>query len=341
MTSEMKPVRAGDGTPAVSVVLPVHNGAPYIAMALESLLGQTFGDFELIVIDDGSTDHSSDTVRAFRDPRIRLYEQAKQGVARTLNRGIELARGEFIARQDHDDISLPERLSAQYAYLRKHPDCAILGTWATIVDAEGKPTGREHLHPTQEYLLKWALLLNNPLVHSSVMMRKTAVQAVGGYCELATRQPPEDFELWSRMARSYRLANLPERLVLYREVPTSISRDRSNPFLPKLIQIAAENLAYASGDMARVADALPLTRFAHDPQAPAPTAGELRTLREMLANAVKNITSNPKEQAELSQYADALLRNAESMRMRRWVFRRMTSVRNLWAACCSRRTGAR
>lgn len=233
-------------TPAITVLLPVYNGAAEVARAVDTVLNQTFTDFELLIINDGSKDHTAEVLDGMRDKRIRVVHQANMGLAATLNRGIELARGRYIARQDHDDLCRPTRLEKQFLYMEMHPDCGLLGTWAQIW-VGGTPTERAHDHPTSHGMLCFELLLNNPFVHSSVMLRKTMVQAVGGYTTDPTRQPPEDYELWSRMARHCKVANLPERLLAYREMPQSISRTGANPFQDKLVTICAENLAFANG----------------------------------------------------------------------------------------------
>jgi len=231
--------------PAISTVLPVYNCPQYVGEAIESILAQTFADFELIIIDDGSTDETPQILRRFSDPRIRLVSQENQGLAATLNRGIALARGRYVARQDQDDVSLHARFERQVEYLDANPTCALVGTWAQIW-REGKPTQRVHSHPHGNARLKFELLLNNPFVHSSVMIRKAALDHVGGYSTDRNRQPPEDYELWSRIARAFDVANIPEILHVYREVDTSMSRDGPSPFLDHLVTICAENIAVAA-----------------------------------------------------------------------------------------------
>ena len=232
--------------PLVSVLMPVCNGAPYLAEALQCILDQTFANFELIVIDDGSTDDSLEIIQQFKDSRIQAHRQDNLGLAATLNRAIELARGEYLARQDQDDVSLPQRFEKQVGFLAAHPTHAMVGTWSRIW-VENQETGRSHRHPAESYILKWELLFNNPFVHSSIMIRKSVMKKMGGYCTDRSRQPPEDYELWSRIAREFELGNIPEFLHIYREVPKSMSRDGVNPFLDNLIRISAENLAWAVG----------------------------------------------------------------------------------------------
>lgn len=233
--------------PAVSVLLPVFNGAPYLAEAISSILEQSWGNFELIIINDGSTDGSGDIAKRFADSRIRYFEQKNAGLAATLNRGIGLARGAYIARQDADDISKPERFARQLAYLEANPDCGMVGSWADLL-REGDAKTLVLKHPTDSTMIKTDLLFDNPFVHSSIMMRKNSLQEVGGYTEDPARQPPEDYELWSRFARRYDLANLPEALVIYREVPGSISRSADQKYWERVASISSENIRYYLGN---------------------------------------------------------------------------------------------
>jgi cellulose synthase/poly-beta-1,6-N-acetylglucosamine synthase-like glycosyltransferase len=232
--------------PTVSVVLSVRNGGVDLPVALDTILKQSFADFELIAINNGSTDGTREFLDQIADPRVRVFHQADAGLAAALNRGISLARGRYIARQDHDDLADPSRLAKQVAFLDANPEHALVGTRAEIWVGD-RPDGRYHDHPIEDEILRFDLLFNNPFVHSSVMMRKSALDHVGVYTTDPARQPPEDYELWSRIARQYRVANLPERLTIYREVPSSMSRASAQPFLEKLVIISSENLAHATG----------------------------------------------------------------------------------------------
>ncbi|MEM5427376.1 glycosyltransferase family A protein [Cupriavidus oxalaticus] len=249
-------------TPLISVVLPVYNGAGDVEKAVESILTQTFTDYELIIINDGSKDDSASVLESLRDPRIRLFHQDNLGLAGTLNRGIELARGRYIARQDQDDLSHPERFARQVEFLENNPEHGLLGTAAQIWVGD-TPTERAHDHPTEHGALSFELLFNNPFVHSSIMMRKATVEAVGGYTTDAARQPPEDYELWSRMARRGRVANLAERLLIYREVPASMSRTGPNPFMERLVLICAENIAAVLGQREPSQDVFDVAALTH------------------------------------------------------------------------------
>lgn len=232
--------------PQITVLLPVYNGAADVEQAVLSILAQTYTDFELLIINDGSKDNSAEILARLHDPRIRLVHQENMGLAATLNRGITLAQGRYIARQDQDDLSLPTRLEKQWAYLERNPDCALLGTRAEIWVGDTQ-SERVHDHPTEHGHILFELLFDCPFVHSSVMMRRDAVEAVGGYSTNPVRQPPEDYELWSRLARRYKVANLSDRLLIYREVAKSMSRTQSSRILENVVTIAAENLAYVIG----------------------------------------------------------------------------------------------
>lgn len=214
-----------DANPLVTVLLPVRNGSAHLPAALESIFAQTFPDFELLVIDDGSTDGTPEILRAVQDQRLRVVTNPQNiGLVATLNRGLELARGEFVARQDHDDISLPERLQKQVEYLQAHPACVLVGTDATQTDGRGRRMYRL-LRPHRADDIRWYLCFDNAFIHSSVMFRREVVrQEFHGY---APSFHSEDYALWSRIARFRETANLPEPLLLYREHASSVTQSMS------------------------------------------------------------------------------------------------------------------
>lgn len=214
----------------------------FLHQAVDAVLSQGGVSFELLVIDDGSTDNSLDVLSVFDNPCMHICRQVNKGLAATLNRGLELASSKYIARQDQDDLMLPGRLANQVEFLDKNPDCAMVGTWSAIW-VGNQPTSRGHHHPASHEALRLELLFDNPFVHSSVMMRADVVRQLGGYSEDKSRQPPEDYELWSRIAREHRIANIPEVLTVYREVEGSMSRTGESPFLVNVIRISSENLA--------------------------------------------------------------------------------------------------
>jgi hypothetical protein len=221
-----------ESTPLVSVILPTYNAAAYLGKAIDSILAQRYRHFELIIVNDGSTDDTQDLLAQYQDPRITVINQVNLGLPKALNQGIGLAKGKYIARQDADDISLPERLSEQVAFMEQNPNCALLGTWSCITTAmDSEPgnanlSGRYHQHPSSNGQLQVLLLINNQFVHSSVMIRANCLHSIGQYSENPEHYPPEDYDLWLRIAKSHCIANLPRVLLVYLEVPTSISRTK-------------------------------------------------------------------------------------------------------------------
>ena len=278
-------------SPMVSVILPVYNGLPYLEEALDSVLTQSFRDFELIVINDGSSDGSAAIIENLHDLRIRFFQQTNKGLATTLNRAISLARGKYIARQDQDDVSLPSRFERQVAFLDANPDVGMVGTSAEIWVGNER-TNRFLSHPTDDAALKFGLLFDNHFVHSSVMIRQPVFERVGGYSEDSSRQPPEDYELWSRVMKKYKLANLPEVLLAYREVEGSMSRTGVNPFLPNLIKISAENIAWASGLPVDAEEVIALSRLYRGVYDQIPRGISFSRMRDVLYQADRKIAED-------------------------------------------------
>jgi GT2 family glycosyltransferase len=203
--------------PQVSVVMPVYNAERYLTEAVESILSQTFTDFEFLIFDDGSTDRSLAILRTYaeRDTRVHLFPRLHKGYVPWLNEGIHVARGEYIARMDADDISLPERLTRQVQYLRTHPDYVALGCSMLVVDADGLPL-TEFIQNTEHETIEADMLegRHGVIGHPTCMMKRSALLSIGCYRE--DYEPIEDFDLWFRLAERGRLANLPEVLFKYR-----------------------------------------------------------------------------------------------------------------------------
>lgn len=204
----------------VSVVMPVHNREDYVGLAIESILQQTYGQFELIVVDDGSTDRSPQILDEYgrRDRRVRVVHQPSAGIAEAMNRGIDLASGELVARMDSDDVSLPERLRLQVDFLRTHPEVVVVGGQALAIDAEGDPlyqirTSLEH-GELEATILGRTPVSRGTIVSPSAMMRREAVLKVGKFRR--DFEPAEDRDLWLRLSEVGRLANLPDVILQYR-----------------------------------------------------------------------------------------------------------------------------
>ena len=210
--------------PAVSVLMAVRDGAPWVAEAVRSVLAQTLADLELIVVDDGSTDATPHVLAEMRDPRLLVERHAPEGLARALNRALAAARAPLVARLNADDVALPERLARQAAFLAARPEVGVLGSAAREVNGDGREV-RVVRPPVDDAALRRALIRRNPMVHSTVTMRRALLERVGGYDPgFAVAQ---DYDLWIRLAGVTRLANLPDPLVVRRLVPgrVSIARD--------------------------------------------------------------------------------------------------------------------
>jgi glycosyltransferase involved in cell wall biosynthesis len=274
--------------PKLSVILPVYNGRRYLEESINSVLSQSFVDFELIIMNDGSTDDCEGLIEEFRDMRIRYFKHENKGLSATLNIAIRHARGRYIARQDQDDICLPLRFQKQIDFLDMHPDVGMVGTAAHIW-AGSESTDRRLTHPIHEASLRMGLLVNNLFVHSSIMIRRCVFEKVGGYCEDNTRQPPEDYELWSRVMREFRVANLPDVLMIYREVANSMSRTGVDPFGPNLIKITSENIAWASGWAIDSPEVVAISRLSHGAYKDIPQGMRFAGLSSVVRDAANKI----------------------------------------------------
>jgi glycosyltransferase involved in cell wall biosynthesis len=241
-------------SPRVSVIMPVYNGAAFLCESVDSILSQDFADFEFIIVNDGSRDDSGAIVKSYSDCRIRYVEQDNRGLPATLNRGLEMAEGDILIRQDQDDISLPSRIGRQVLQLDADLALGLVGCWADIIDEAGALDGRAHRHPTGLAALRIEVLFNTPFVHSAVAIRKSVLEGLGGYSTDPLRQPPEDFELWSRLLRTSHATNIPEVLVRYREVSSSMSRVMKRDFVERMVRLSTENLIHWTGRAGVVAN---------------------------------------------------------------------------------------
>jgi len=233
--------------PLISVLLPAHNAERWIAAAVSSILSQTFEDFELILVDDHSSDGTAPYLEriARTDPRVRLVANQGRGLLPALLTAVSVARGTFLARMDADDVADPRRFASQVNHLQQHPRCVALGTGILCIDEEGLPLFSPPVSPDHESIVD-QLLHNRPgkICHPTAMMRKAAYVQAGGY-----RQDYhyEDVDLFLRLAECGRLANLPEPLLSYRLVPSSISRTRDPARAAQIYRRIAERAAVGLG----------------------------------------------------------------------------------------------
>lgn len=209
-------------TPQITVIMPVYNGSKYLKFAIESIFNQTYKDFELIIINDGSTDDSEKIIMSYHDNRLRYYSQSNIGLTLTLNKLIEYARGKYLARMDQDDWSHPRRLERQVNFLDSHPKVFLLGSWIQVIDIEGK-IRYNHKYPVTNQAIKEGMLYSNCFAHGSVMIRKSP--------EIFYRKEfddAEDMDLWARICQRYEVGNLPEYLYKWRVNPEGICLSRKS-----------------------------------------------------------------------------------------------------------------
>ncbi len=209
----------------VSVIMSVYNGERFLSESIEGILNQTFNDFEFIIINDGSTDSTEKILESYNDSRIKVFNQKNVGLTKSLNKAIKLSNGKYIARMDADDYALPERFQKQVNFLDVHTDIGMIGTYNMVIDEQGKVIEKKR-YPVSDNELRLALIRYNPFFHSSVMIRREVLEIVGFYNE--NKRIGQDYELWFRVANQFKLANLPEFLLVQRRINNSISQLHEN-----------------------------------------------------------------------------------------------------------------
>jgi glycosyltransferase involved in cell wall biosynthesis len=235
-------------TPPLTVLMAFHNDAPFIASAIDSVLNQTYGDFEFLLVNDASTDGSRDIVARYTDPRMRILDNPTNlRLAGSLNRGLDEARGAIVARLDANDIARLDRFEKQMRFLHDHPEIALVGGQYEVIDTQGRLLSRAAVsRPFTELGVHWYLLFDSPFVHSMVMFRKSVAVEAGKYSPGFDWAPSEDADLWARIAVNHRMINLRDVLGWQRFDPTSITYDVSKPyradFGPRLMNFFATNM---------------------------------------------------------------------------------------------------
>ncbi len=199
--------------PKISIILPVYNGEKYLSEAINSILNQTYRDFELLIIDGSSTDNTPDIIQSFHDNRIKYFKKDHNGLVNSLNFGLEHAVGEFIARQDADDISLPLRFEKQIDFFERNPEYVLAGSYASSIDEFGENLGELNYPPLAWKDIKKYAYLHNPFIHPTVMFRKNIIEEVGRYKKF---KHAEDYEFWTRIIYKYPCTNIGESLLKYR-----------------------------------------------------------------------------------------------------------------------------
>lgn len=200
----------------ISVIMAAYNTERYIEQAIKSILKQSFNDFEIIVVDDASTDKTAEVIAklAKEDSRIKLIRNKKNlGLTKNLNIALKKAKGEYIARMDADDVALPQRFAKQVTFLDKHKEIALVGTWADIINNKNKRVG-EIKYATNDAQIRKNLIGRSQFIHPSVMFRKSVIKKVGLYDE--SFRSAQDYEYFPRMMTKFKAANMPEKLMRYR-----------------------------------------------------------------------------------------------------------------------------
>lgn len=261
--------------PLVSVVMAVFNAEKFLSQSIESILSQSYGNFEFIIINDGSTDCSWEIVLEYQraDARIRpIRLERNQGVSTAVNTGFEIATGKYIARMDSDDISLPERLAKQVEFMESHPEIGILGGGMQYMDESGKLLGIPPVF-LGDLSIRWHLMFESPFINSTTMWRKSLMDLFGLKYDPSAIYGEEDYELWSRFLPITKGWNLPDILIYYRLHPSSLSQRSADLQHEKVIDISCRSI---------------MTLL---PDAPVSTQ-EIRNLQ----NAIKGVSSIAKNQ---------------------------------------------
>jgi len=235
--------------PLISVIMSVFNGQEYLEESIQSILNQSFKNFEFIIVNDGSFDNTKEILKKYqsKDPRIKIItNDGNIGLTKSLNRAIKIAQGKYIARQDADDISLSQRLEKQIEFLEKNPEIKVLGTFGYLIAQEAEILGKE-IVPISSQAIKKVLIKRNPFIHTSIMVKKEIIDKVGAYNEKF--RTSQDYELWFRILRIAKGENLPLFLVKKRYRSGMISFDRSKEQIKYMLFLQKE--AIKRGDYSK------------------------------------------------------------------------------------------
>lgn len=251
--------------PQVTVLLTVYNGQKYLDEAIKSILNQTFEDFEFLIINDGSSDRSKEIALSYQDQRIKVIDNpANLGTAHSSNLGLKLAKGEFIARLDSDDISIPVRLEKQLRLIKEDSKCGIVCSWVNLINRDGKFLKAKKIDLSPEDMYYW-LNFRCRITHSSVFYRKDCILAVGGYDN--RYKYADDYDLWLRVSKIKKIKQNKEVLVEWRDNPSGITSSKSKEQNLEVKKIILNNLWKITGrkypykDILLLADKYSLNKF--------------------------------------------------------------------------------
>lgn len=306
--------------PKLSVLLAVHNGEPYLKAALDSVLAQDFRDFELVVVDDGSTDAGPARVAALADPRVRLrVNERNLGHTPSLNIGLRMCRGEYVARMDADDLCRPGRFAKQVAFLDANPDVGILGGACRVVDGTGR-RGAAVVQPADDSSIRWLSMTKNPFHHPTVVLRRAVLLAAGA--EFDERYGAnQDYDLWDRLLPCTKAANLTDEVLDYRIHGGNISVTRMAEQQEKSLVFGARRIATEAGLDAAPADLAGVYSAVHGSRIVCATApsSPARALDALLDWSDAFFARHPD--------AVAARRLAAGLAMRAWLLRPMGTAR--------------
>jgi glycosyltransferase involved in cell wall biosynthesis len=208
--------------------MPVYNAGDFLKETMDSILSQTFHDFEFLIFNDGSTDNSREIILAYNDQRIQFFDDdVNQGYTKRLNAGLELAKGKYIARMDADDIALPQRFDRQYSFMESNPDIAVCGTFFDFTGSKDADRNFNWVSETDPELVKINLLFDCAICHPAVMIRNELLLAEGIRYRVDW-EPSEDYAMWISLSRNHKLANIPDRLLRYRIGDHQVSGKRND-----------------------------------------------------------------------------------------------------------------
>ena len=232
--------------PSISVIMPVYNASAFLREALDSVLQQTFSDFELLVVDDGSTDNSVEIVKSYHDQRVRLITNTHEFIS-SLNKGFDAATGKYIARMDADDLMMPQRMEIQFQFMESNPDIDICSSFA---ETFGEQKGIMQ-RPVNHVDIVSSMLLSNPIIHPSVMIRRSILRQSGCLYQYGYACA-EDYKLWTDLAlKGFKFANIPEPLLLYRISPQQVTQVFQNDMVVSSLKIGLE---YAEAVMEQIVE---------------------------------------------------------------------------------------
>ena len=297
-------------TPRVSFLLATYNDARFLPETLAGILGQTFGDFELVAVDDASTDDTPRLLQSTGDSRVRYFRNDQNlGHVGSLERGLGLCRGDFIARIDGDDICESQRLARQVELLDRDATLAGCCTWTTEIDDDGRPNGQTSEPFPDASHVRWSMAHTLRLYHPTMTLRRDALEAVGGYDTDTLAM--EDYDLWTRMvAGGHPLGVVPERLVRYRRRPGSITAKHAEHQQAKALPVATRYMSTILGHKVD-AGAVALMRqlFAWNEMPPCDIRPSLRLMRAWRRAALRDATPEAWQAAD-REAATAIERRA-------------------------------